>query len=273
MSGLKDGSSERVVWMSGFPWREDLLRPELVTTALALGYRNLAPSLSMLPQETAALTQLRRRADEAGIRIAVLDGVASWLPLSGTRYSSAVSFERVADVAAAFGAHAVSLLPVRVDLSTAQLIDCFGRACDVLSGSGTVAQIEFSPLGGIPDLATAWQILQAADRPNGGLVLDTWHFFRGDPDLTLLSTIPGQRITSVQISDAAAQPNTSLWQDTLHHRMLPGVGDIPLQAIIEVLRRTNGLNWVGPEVLSESLDSLPEDERIRITVEAVERIL
>ncbi|MCW2522064.1 MAG: sugar phosphate isomerase/epimerase [Frankiales bacterium] len=259
--------------MSGLPVADDLLRPELVSTSLALGYRNLAPSLALLPPDKAALTQLRRRAADQGIRIAILDGVASWLPLSGTRFSSAASFERVADVAAELGAHAVSLLPVRVDLPAAQLIDCFGRACDVLSASGTVAQIEFSPLGGIPDLAAAWRIVQAADRSNGGLVLDTWHFYRGDPDLSLLSSIPGERITSVQISDAAKEPNGSLWQDTLHHRMLPGVGDIPLPAIIEVLRGINGLNWVGPEILSEALDRLPLDQRLRTAVEAIEQLL
>jgi sugar phosphate isomerase/epimerase len=259
--------------MSGLPVADDLLRRELVSTALQLGYRNLAPSLGLLPPEKAALTQLRQRADDEGIRIAILDGVASWLPLSGTRFSAAESFERIAEVAFELGAYAVSLLPVRVDLSAAQLVDCFGRACDVLSASGTVAQIEFSPLGGIPDLARAWSIVQAADRPNGGLVLDTWHFYRGDPDLALLSSIPGQRITSVQISDAAKEPKTSLWKDTLHHRMLPGDGDIPLSAIIEVLRGSNGLNWVGPEILSEALDSLPLDERLRIAIESIEHLL
>ena len=43
-----------------------------------------------------------------------------------------------------------------------------------------------------------------ADRANGGIVFDTWHFFRGDPDFDLLATVPGDRIYCVQIDDAAA---------------------------------------------------------------------
>ena len=60
------------------------------------------------------------------------------------------------------------------------------------------------PWSRIPDLATAWDVVRAADRPNGGLMLDAWHYFRSEPDGELLRAIPGASILGVQLCDAPA---------------------------------------------------------------------
>ena len=39
--------------------------------------------------------------------------------------------------------------------------------------------LEFIPLWGIGDLASAWQILQIANRPNTGLAFDFWYSIPG----------------------------------------------------------------------------------------------
>jgi sugar phosphate isomerase/epimerase len=38
--------------------------------------------------------------------------------------------------------------------------------------------LEFRPYSNIPDVAAAANIVAEADRANGGLCVDTWHFFR-----------------------------------------------------------------------------------------------
>ena len=73
-------------------------------------------------------------------------------------------------------------------------------------------------------------VVSAADRPNGGLAFDTWHYLRGARDDALLDQIPGDRIFVVQINDAAAEPVGSLLNDTLNHRRMPGEGDFDLAA-------------------------------------------
>jgi len=37
------------------------------------------------------------------------------------------------------------------------------------------------PYSGIPGLAASWGIARLADRPNGGLLVGSWHHYRG-PD-------------------------------------------------------------------------------------------
>ena len=105
----------------------------------------------------------------------------------------------------------------------------------------------------LPDLATAWAVVQAADRANGGLLIDDWHFFRGDPDFDLLAGIPGERIFAVQLSDADAHCVEPLYEDAIHRRRLPGDGDLDLERFVDVLSANGALGLVGPEVFSDEL--------------------
>jgi hypothetical protein len=58
----------------------------------------------------------------------------------------------------------------------------FGRFCDRAARRGIRVHLEFIPSTGIPDLETAWEVVNRADRENGGIVFDTRHYFRGTPD-------------------------------------------------------------------------------------------
>lgn len=45
-----------------------------------------------------------------------------------------------------------------------------------------------------------------AGRPDGGLVLDTWRYFRSGAERDLLDVIPSEKIYSLQLVGEAAQP-------------------------------------------------------------------
>jgi sugar phosphate isomerase/epimerase len=141
--------------------------------------------------------------------------------------------------------------------TTDSLTERFAAVCDRCAGAGIAVHLEFVPFPPIGSLAVAWEIVRGADRSNGGILFDTWHSFRSDPDLDLLATIPGDRIFSVQVSDGAAALQESLVKDTFRHRRLPGDGVFDLVGALRTLRSTGGLKLVGPEVLSIELDALP----------------
>ena len=112
----------------------------------------------------------------------------------------------------------------------------FAELCDRAADVGAQVHLEFMPISCVATLREAWTIVRDADRANGGIVFDTWHFFRGDPDFELLATVPGDRIYCVQIDDAAAEPRASLRDDT-NNRLLPGDGDLDLDPCGPRVRR------------------------------------
>jgi len=142
------------------------------------------------------------------------------------------------------------------DVPVTELAGYFGRVCDRAADFGAQVHLEFMPFTVVRNLQIAWDIVRGADRPNGGLVFDTWHFFRGDPDFDVLAGIPGDRIFCVQLDDAAAVPQGSLREET-SRRLLPGDGALDLVAAVQALHRIGALRWVGPEVISPELAAMP----------------
>ncbi len=217
-------------------------------------------------------TEIRARFADHGLRVMEMDCIACWLPshhnvgedVPMAALLRALTPERVVETAARTGSSSITVVEMMgVTPSLDEAAEAFARLCDMAAGQGLKAHIEFLPFGGIPDLARAWAIVQAADRPNGGLMIDSWHFFRSGSSLDLLSTIPGKRIFSVQINDAPAQPGENLLQETMAGRLVPGEGDLDLIGFIRTLDATGCTASVSVEIFSTETASQPMAETIR----------
>jgi len=215
---------------------------------------------------------------EAGVRLMTLDPYSRWLPGWDPPASATpdrleiVSFGEDEFFAIVEALHLESITvtePFGVRYELDQLIESFAAVCDRAARSGARVHVEFTPFSGIPDLATAWEIVRGADHPSGGLVFDTWHYLRGARDDALLERIPGARIFAVQINDAAAEPVGSLLQDTWRYRRLPGEGSFDLAGVLPILARKDGIGSPGIEVLSDRLWQLAPAEIGRRSGEAL----
>ncbi len=78
-------------------------------------------------------------------------------------------------------------------------------------------------------LAQGWEIVQATQRENVGLVFDTYHFYVGGSSWESLEQVPVDQLLVVHINDAEDLP---LEQLTDGHRLLPGEGILPLDRML-----------------------------------------
>ncbi|MHB8467098.1 MAG: sugar phosphate isomerase/epimerase family protein [Acidimicrobiales bacterium] len=239
--------------------------------------------ITVRPDDVASLTaagrapaEVAREARDRGIERLVVESFSGWYEHDPPRVPFPSADQTIDDhlvAARAFGASDVNVVaPFRTDLAIDDLAERFANVCDRFADEGVAVHLEFTPFRPIGSLSAAWQIVRDAGRPNGGILFDTWHFFRGEPDFDLLTRIPGDRIFAVQISDGAARLVESLVQDTFRHRLLPGEGVFDLGRVLRTLERTGGLNLVGPEVLSVELDALTPIEAARRAGEALDRV-
>jgi len=219
----------------------------------------------------------RARAADRGVGLAILDGVIEWhphdppkRPLGGTP----VDVDEVLRIGEAFGISSVSALaPYPTSLPIEGLAAHFATLCDRAADLGWRVHLEFTPRSPVSDVTAAAELVRLAGRPNGGILFDTWHFFRVDPDLEKLRRVPGDRIFAVQVSDGAAELEEGLLADTFRHRRLPGDGVFDLRGALEVLDAIGGLRLVGPEVLSVELFSLPVAEAAGLAGASLDRLL
>jgi sugar phosphate isomerase/epimerase len=168
-------------------------------------------------------------------------------------------------VAEAVGARSLNAVDVLGGSWTLdEAASAFGGLCDRAADHGLLVHLEFLPWSRIPDLATAWAVVRAADRPNGGIMLDAWHYFRGRPDGALLRSLPGSAILGVQLCDAPAEPEPEPLHATLHERLLPGDGAFPLRTLLDDLRANGTAAPLGVEVFSDLLHARPPEEAGRL---------
>jgi sugar phosphate isomerase/epimerase len=242
-----------------------------VTAAVGLNEMSMTPlDVDRNRAKGISPRDMRAMAADLGVSLPILDPMASWAPHWRSGISdpgfmeflgySADDFFRIA------GELEVSIMTVIGTMqpglaSVPEIAERFGMLADRALSHGFQCVLEFIPIWAIKDLAMAWQILQIADRPNTGLAFDFWHYIRGGRDDGLLRSIPGNRVTYVQVTDAEATlpAGRSLEEDCLFHRLQPGEGALPIKEMFDILREIGGTERIGPEVFSAKLDALPAE--------------
>jgi sugar phosphate isomerase/epimerase len=234
---------------------------ERFAAAAATGCRQATlspPDVLRAAEDGTTAAEIGRMAADLGLDL-IIDPVMNWYPdcePSPSRFAG-VSTDDALRMCEALGVTSLSAIATgSSDVPVPELAGYLARLCDRAAGFGARVHLEFIPFTIVATLRTAWDLVRAADRPNGGLVFDTWHFFRGEPQFDVLETIPGDRIFQIQLDDAPAEPAGTLREET-QHRLLPGDGDLDLIKTIRALYRIGALRWVGPEVISPHLAALP----------------
>ncbi|MGH2635911.1 MAG: sugar phosphate isomerase/epimerase family protein [Actinomycetota bacterium] len=149
----------------------------------------------------------------------------------------------------------------------------FAEICDRAAEHGLLVALEFLPWSGIPDAASAWEIVRTAGRANGGINLDVWHHFRGAADDDLLRAIPPDRIVCIALSDADAVVVGDLIDDTTRRRRLPGSGSFDLVGFLRLLDDCGVTAPVTVEILSEEQNARSTDEAARAAIAATRRVM
>jgi sugar phosphate isomerase/epimerase len=280
---MKPTKIDYVFWPA--PVRRYSLR-EHVAAAAGGGFTSLAVAPEAYRQARSSglsAKDMVKMANDQGVALRHLDTLTDWAPIrvpseidAGLRSRFDVSAEECFAICEALGLETIlavagydkDAIPLEV------LIDGFGRLCDRAAQNGLWVDLEFMPFWGLPDLASAWAIVGGAHRQNAGIMVDTWHFSKGNPDFQLLRSLPEALFVSVQVADATkAQLGTTLFEDTVRFRKFPGEGDLPVVEILTVLHEKGHLQRIGPEVFSDEADSLSPEAAGKRSAASLRRVL
>jgi sugar phosphate isomerase/epimerase len=259
---------------------------ERLAPARAAGFRGV----SLQPPEHARLAaagmsdaELRSRIADQGLELAEFDAITTWLPDHVPPASFAPEFarallgqtpEKLIPIAASIGARSLTLVELYGKrLGADALAEEFARVCDLAAAHGVLVHLEFLPWAGIPDLRSAWEVVRRAGRPNGGLLVDSWHFFRSGSKLEDLLALPGDRVLGVQLDDAPAEAGPDLFEETQRSRLLPGEGSFDLVGLIRALDRIGSRAPLGVEIFSDELARRPVDAIARAAFDSTRRVV
>jgi sugar phosphate isomerase/epimerase len=253
----------------------ELTPPELVMCAARAGFTHvgirLLPATPTEPQydivgDTPLLREVESRLADTGVK--VLDAEIFRLK-ADTRIAN---YEAAIATAARLGAS--ELLVAGNDPEEGRLIDSFAAFCDLAGSYGLGACLEFMPWTDAKDLRQAARIVECAQRDNGGVLIDPFHFSRSRSNLDDLTSIAASRLHYLQFCDVPrAIPSTmqAILAEARAERLFPGEGELDLLALLRAAARDVPLSVEVPcATLARSVGAL---ERARRALAATRRVL
>jgi len=188
------------------------------------------------------------------------------LVLSADEDSTLSQARRLAEVAAVVKAQWVlTTFPAPLNRETRPLIE---RCAAMFAEAGAGMAVEFSPLGAVTSISAALAVVEAAGVERAGVMIDSWHFFRGDSTWEQLERVPLDWIAYVQFNDAPPAVSENGMYETMHRRVMPGDGTFELGRFTSTLLGRGWAGLVSVEVLSAELRELPVPEFARLAYES-----
>jgi 2-keto-myo-inositol isomerase len=118
----------------------------------------------------------------------------------------------------------------------AESVRVLNELCDIAAAHDVSLAFEF--LGpsdcSVPTLDLAHEIVREVNRKNVGVVIDSFHFYAGNSTFEMIEGLDPDLIQIFHINDAEDLPRAQL-ED--RHRLLPGLGILPLRQMIAAFRK------------------------------------
>lgn len=146
----------------------------------------------------------------------------------------------LSEIAAAIECPYIVVVPGRlppgdVDV-VAESVGVLTELCDIAAEHGVALAFEFlgQPDCSVQTLGLADEIVRTAARDNLGLVIDSFHFYAGGSNMQMIENLDPRMVYIFHINDAEDLPRAQL-ED--RHRLLPGLGILPLREMVSAFRK------------------------------------
>jgi len=251
----------------------DATPPELVTAAAGAGFQSVGlrivpplPDDPVFPLVTdeALLRETQQRLNDTGLT--VFDVEAIWL-----RPDSDIALLRPAlETASRLGA--VFVIAVGNDPDEGRLLENFGQLCRAARPFGLKVALEFISYCTVASLAQARALIAKAGQGNACVLIDALHFFRMSTDSAELAGLGSDQLPYIQLCDAPLQAPlpSHLRTEARTNRLYPGLGELPLEALLRSLPRNIMISVEAPCAQHRSLSV---ERRAKLAADATRRLV
>jgi sugar phosphate isomerase/epimerase len=146
----------------------------------------------------------------------------------------------------------------------ADSLDTLSRIADLAADAAVRLAFEFTPGSAVSNIGAALALVARIGADRMGVMIDTWHFFRGDSTWEQLETIPLPHLAYVQFCDALPAISDDVMHETINRRTWPSLGEFDLARFADTLRGRGWSGLVSVEVLSEEHRMLDDADYTRL---------
>lgn len=217
--------------------------------------------------------EVRRLLDELDLSVSLFQPFFDFEAVDDARFLKSLDrARRKFDLMGELGA---PMMLVSANSSATAIADA-GRAAAQLNALGEAAasrglQLGYEALAWAPHVKSwrdAWHLVQRADHPALGVILDSFHTLAAGDTPPAPGDIPADKIAYVQLSDAP-KLDMSLVTVGRHLRCLPGQGDLDVAGFAEAALNAGYAGPLSIEVFNDDLRAAP----VRATAKEAMRAL
>ncbi len=210
---------------------------------------------------------------KSGIPVGVLGVEYGWLFATGEESERLFKvFRESCDNAVALGCDTLMSAPGQVEGPIPQAIEFLKRAGDIAAEYKLKLAIEYNSqhpvLNSLPVLT---QLIEGANRPNVGYLIDAYHFTRSGFGGNAGANVPAEKIYCFQYSDVSPNPVTGVRRPT--DRLAPGKGIVKWKEMLGLLAEKKYTGYLSYEAPNPELWARDPVEVAREGVELTRRLL
>ena len=216
--------------------------------------------------ESRTLAEMKQILDDNGIEHIELEFLFDWYLDGEAKAQSDIEKAKLLGAAEALGARHLKVgdfFNTSVELD--KVTESFAALCRDAADVGTNLLFEVMPFAMIDNLEDSLTMLDNADTPNGGLMIDTWHMVKMGVANETLAQVPKKHILGVELNDGYLETpaGMDLAQETTEQRKFPGEGEFDMPGFMAAIQATGYDGPYGVEVINKANRSLPLDEVVQ----------
>jgi len=230
--------------------------------------------------ETYAAADLRKLFDESGVEPLSINSIEHVTFRAPADYAVIkAECEELSSLAATLRCPYIVLVPGRLPEQAPSLEEIIDESVRVLTDLSKIAErhgvaLAFEFLGqadcSVQTLDLADEIVSRVGRPDVGLVIDSFHFYAGGSTIDMIEALEPESLFIFHINDAENLPREQL-QDS--HRLLPGLGILPLAEMLQAFKRIGYDRVASVEIFRPEYWERDPFELARDAKAATERVL
>ncbi len=220
------------------------------------------------------IDQLEHALDECNMALANIETLRGWASPSSPSEKCLMQESMVWEIAKRFHCRYVQVIGNYTG-SIEEAAIGFGSLCDRASEYGLLVGLEPVPeMTNIDSFSIGVEIIERADRENGGICFDSWHLTRSTNQISDIGRIPDGKIFATQWSDGSLTKTfDDYYTDTLSTRVPPGEGEFQLIDMMEAIQNNDCQAPIGLEVPSTELWAAPIEEAAEVAISGMRDLL
>ncbi len=220
-----------------------------------------------------SLLEIKAKLDASGLGVGEFLAVTGWYDADDAKLKEVVKqTHHVSEVSRALGCDVVVTVPALDPGWLPGAPERFRQVCQAAAAYGVRIALEFPGIAAdMHNLQSARDLIAAAGSPNGGLLVDTFHFFLGGSKVADFESMKPGEVFLVHISDAMDLPPEKL-RIPHDNRTFPGEGTINFAPIFEQLSRLEYDGAISLEIWNRGLHQSNPAEVVKKGADSLRRI-